>query len=88
MQVCIQSAEGQALHMPIRVKAYAISRDDRGRVAEWSPPEVSGAAHINDRANILGPYASTGAELKGPNVISYTVDTRTVRPPPSANPQF
>lgn len=67
--------------MPIRVKAFAISRDDRGRIGEWAPPEISDAAHAQDRANILGPYASTGAELKGPSVISYTVDTRSVRAP-------
>eukprot|EP00892_Ulva_mutabilis_P011919 jgi/Ulvmu1/909/UM101_0018.1 len=75
-KVCIRSNEGQAMHMPIRVKAFAISRDDRGRVAEWSPPEITGAMQATDRANILGPYASTGAELKGPSVISFTVDTR------------
>jgi hypothetical protein len=61
------------LHLPLRLKAFAVVHEEMQQIREWLPDEL--------RDHVV-PVSKTrmAVELKGSTVVSYVFQTATVRP--------
>jgi hypothetical protein len=59
------------LHLPLRLKAFAIVHEDMTQIQEWLPEELKEQAAV--------PRNRMAVELKGSTVVSYVFQTATVR---------
>lgn len=80
VQVRVQHDPTRSLQLPLRVKAFAVTQEEREALPEWLPPELRSAP-----PPILGtipvPPTAPGMDLKGPTVLSHTFRSYIVRPP-------
>lgn len=76
----VQHDATRSLELPLRVKAFAVTHEEREALPEWLPPELRSAP-----PPILGtipvPMAQPGMDLKGPTVLAHTFRSYIVRPP-------
>ena len=68
------------LHLPLRLKAFAIVHDEMQQIREWLPEELKDSGMGGARSRML-------VELKGSTVVSYVFQTATVRPARCAAPR-
>lgn len=91
MQVRVQHDAGRSLQLPLRVKAFAVTQEERETLPEWLPPELR-TAPLPILGTIPVPSAVPGMDLKGPTVLSHTFRSYIVRlsppglPPPCPPP--
>lgn len=64
-----------SLHLPLRLKAFAIVQDDKNQITDWLPDELREQSSERRSRMIV--------DLKGSTVVSYVFQSTTVRPPAS-----
>eukprot|EP00892_Ulva_mutabilis_P011942 jgi/Ulvmu1/911/UM101_0020.1 len=81
VQVRVQHDPTRSLQLPVRVKAFAVTHEEREALHEWLPPELRAAP-----PPILGTIpvqaGLPGMDLKGPTVLSHTFRSYIALPPP------
>lgn len=61
-----------SLHLPLRLKAFAIVQDDKNQITDWLPDELREQSSERRSRMIV--------DLKGSTVVSYVFQSTTVRP--------
>lgn len=60
-----------SLHLPLRLKAFAIVQDDKNQITDWLPDELREQSSERRSRMIV--------DLKGSTVVSYVFQSTTVR---------
>ena len=66
----VRVVHGGHLHLPLRLKAFAIVQEDMVQVKEWLPEELKNGTPV--------PRNRMLVELKGSTVVSYVFQSATV----------
>jgi hypothetical protein len=71
LPVQVRVVHGGQLHLPLRLKAFAVIQDDKNLITEWLPDELR-EQNAERRSRMI-------VDLKGSTVVSYVFQSTTVR---------